>query len=132
MKIFAIKEQRQDSSGDILYGYLFYEEQKKEFHIRICENVEKWKCPIFFSSFVKKKEYVIGKMWSKVWVQQRILPWERQNLQEILQENEMDVYEEYKLLVRTQGRCGQDDCYLELQNEMLFSEKSEKNIFLPF
>lgn len=120
MKIFAIKEQRQDSFGDILYGYLFYEEQEKEFYIRICENVEEWKYPIFFSSFVKKGEYEIGKKWSKVWVQQRILPWERQNLQEILQENQMAVYDEYEILICTQGRCGQDDCYLELQNEMLF------------
>ena len=132
MKIFAIKERKKNSSEDFLYGYLFYEEQKKEFQIQICENVEEWRCPIFFSSFVKKREYVIGKKWSKVWVQQRILPWERQNLQEILLKNHMALYDEYELLIRTQGRCGQDDCYLELQNEMLFGADQDKEMLLSF
>ncbi|MFR8222544.1 MAG: hypothetical protein ACLU9T_16740 [Blautia faecis] len=49
-------------------------------------------------------------------MQQRILPWERQNLQMILQKNQMEAYDEYVLLVWTQGCCGQDGCYLELQN----------------
>ncbi len=37
----------------------------------------------------------------------RILPWERQNLQMILQKNQMEAYDAYVLLVRTQGCCGQ-------------------------
>ena len=33
-----------------------------------------------------------------------------------LEEEYDSEYDEYELLLRTQGKCGQDDCYLELQN----------------
>lgn len=116
MKVFIIKEKRNDSSEDASLGCLVYYEEKKEFQIRIYEKTEYWMCPVFLSSFIKKGEYVLDARWSRVWVQQRILSWERQNLQAILTENQMEEYDEYELLLRTQGKCGQDDCYLELQN----------------
>ena len=104
MKIFALKEESSDNSETVVYGWLTYFE------------IDYWECPIFFSPFVKKGEYVLNVHWSRAWVQQRILPWERQNLQMILQKNQMEAYDAYVLLVRTQGCCGQDGCYLELQN----------------
>lgn len=116
MKSFAIKEEISDNSEEIVYGWLIYYEEKKEFQIRLCEEIDYWKCPIFLSSFVKKGEYVLDVYWSRAWVELRILPWERQNLQAVLRENQMEVYDEYTLLVQTYGRCGQDGCYLELQN----------------
>lgn len=116
MKIFAIKGSSGNDSEEVVYGWLTYYEEKKEFQIRLCEEIDYWKCPIFLSPFVKKGEYVLDAYWSRTWVQQRILPWERQNLQTVLQENQMEVYDEYALLMQLQGRCGQDGCYLELQN----------------
>ena len=116
MKIFAIKEESSDNSETVVYGWLTYFEEEKEFQIRLCEEIDYWECPIFFSPFVKKGEYVLNVHWSRAWVQQRILPGERQNLQMILQKNQMEAYDEYVLLVWTKGCCGQDGCYLELQN----------------
>ena len=116
MKIFAIKEKSSDNSETVVYGWLTYFEEEKEFQIRLWEEIDYWECPIFFSTFVKKGKYVLDVHWSRAWVQQRILPWERQNLQMILQKNQMEAYDAYVLLVRTQGCCGQDGCYLELQN----------------
>ena len=115
MKIFAIKESS-DNAETAVYGWLTYFEEKKEFQVRLCEEIDYWECPLFLSSFVKKREYVLDAHWSRAWVQQRILPWERQNLQAILMKNQMEEYDEYELLLRMQGKCGQDDCYLELQN----------------
>ena len=82
MKIFALKEESSDNSETVVYGWLTYFEEEKEFRIRLCEEIDYWECPIFFSPFVKKGE----------------------------------AYDAYVLLVRTQGCCGQDGCYLELQN----------------
>ena len=87
MKIFAIKEKSSDNSEPVVYGWLTYFEEEKEFQIRLCEEIDYWECPLFFSTFVKKGEYVLNVHWSRAWVQQRILPWERQNLQMILQKN---------------------------------------------
>ena len=88
MKIFALKEESSDNSETVVYGWLTYFEEEKEFRIRLCEEIDYWECPIFFSPFVKKGEYVLNVHWSRAWVQQRILPWERQNLQMILQKNQ--------------------------------------------
>ena len=79
MKIFALKEESSDNSETVVYGWLTYFEEEKEFRIRLCEEIDYWECPIFFSPFVKKGEYVLNVHWSRAWVQQRILPWERQN-----------------------------------------------------
>ena len=54
MKIFAIKEKSSDNSETVVYGWLTYFEEEKEFQIRLCEEIDYWECPIFFSTFVKK------------------------------------------------------------------------------
>ena len=51
--------------------------------------------------------------WSGLWVQQRIVPQDRQNIGQVLKENGLKEYDEFQLLMLTKGRCAQDDCYLE-------------------
>ena len=53
MKIFAIKEKSSDNSETVVYGWLTYFEEEKEFQIRLCEEIDYWECPILFSTFVK-------------------------------------------------------------------------------
>ena len=50
--------------------------------------------------------------WRKIWVQQRIVPIDRQNIGEILRDNHLKEYDEYELLTLAMGRCAQDDYYL--------------------
>ena len=45
-------------------------------------------------------------------MQQRIIPSDRQNLGQILKANGLDEYDEFKLLMLSNGRCAQDNCYL--------------------
>ena len=52
MKIFALKEESSDNSETVVYGWLTYFEEEKEFQIRLCEEIDYWECPIFFSPFV--------------------------------------------------------------------------------
>lgn len=46
-------------------------------------------------------------------MQQRIVPSDRQNLGQVLKENKLSEYDEFELLMLSNGRCAQDDLYLE-------------------
>ncbi len=109
MKIFAIKS---DDRTDIL-AYLIYYEKDKLFFIELPDNADPWKTPILLSSFADRNEKTINSYWSKIWVQQRIIPTDRQNLGQILRDNGLSCYDEYELLLLANGRCAQDDYYIE-------------------
>lgn len=55
MKIFAIKEKSSDNSEPVVYGWLTYFEEEKEFQIRLCEEIDYWECPLFFLYFCEKR-----------------------------------------------------------------------------
>lgn len=67
---------------------------------------------MILSSFVKNGEYTVNSYWSKIWVQQRIVPPDRQNIGQILRDNGLKNYDEYALLMLSSGCCEQDDYYL--------------------
>lgn len=99
MRIFAIRNEEREASGDL--AYLLYYEKTKRFYIEILEKVTGEEAPLLLSSFVKRGEYSVGPQWSRVWVQQRIK--RSQNQKE---------YDEMKLLWKAKGRCPQDSCYM--------------------
>ena len=111
MRIFAIRDE--SLSPDTELGYLIYYERPKAFYIELPENADPWETPLLLSSFVKRGEHSVGSYWSRLWVQQRIVPQDRQNIGQVLKENGISVYDEFQLLMLTMGRCAQDDCYLE-------------------
>ena len=74
-------------------------------------------------SFVKRRETTVNSYWSKIWVQQRIVPIDRQNIGEILRDNHLKEYDEYELLMLAMGRCAQDDYYLVPINEKELPEE---------
>ena len=92
MKIFAIRESN-DKKKDI--GFLFYYEKAKEFYIEILDNLDDWDVPLLLSSLYKKGLKTINSYWSKVWVQQRIVPSDRQNIGQILRDNKLKVYDNF-------------------------------------
>ncbi len=111
MRIFAIRDE--SLSPDTVLGYLIYYERPKAFYIELPETADPWDTPLLLSSFVKRGEHSVGSYWSRLWVQQRIVPQDRQNIGQVLKENGISVYDEFQLLMLTMGRCAQDDCYLE-------------------
>ena len=58
MKIFALKEESSDNSETVVYGWLTYFEEEKEFQIRLCEEIDYWECPIFFSPYIVKSFFL--------------------------------------------------------------------------
>ena len=111
MRIFAIKDDT--LSQEIVLGYLIYYENAKAFYIELPDDADPWETPLLLSSFVKRGERSVSSYWSRLWVQQRIIPRDRQNIGRILKENGLTEYDEFQMLMLTMGRCAQDECYLE-------------------
>lgn len=119
MKIFEIR----NGETKKVTGYLFYYERCKRFYIELPGHLDEWEVPAMFYSNVKRGEYSIGPERSMKWVKQRIIPAERQNIASILKDNKLKEYDEYKLLLLSEGRCAQDDDYIiETCMEMLPEE----------
>lgn len=110
MKIFAIRDESMQEQTDL--AYLLYFETEKRFYIELPDGADPWETSLILSSFVKKGETTLNSYWSKIWVQQRIVPADRQNLGQILKDNHLKEYDEFQLLMLAMGRCAQDDCYL--------------------
>ena len=109
MKVFAIKNK---FDKDKIMAYLFYYERPKKFFIELAEDADEWSVPFILSSFAKRGKMTVDARWSKIWVQQRIVPPDRQNIAQILKDNNLKVYDEFNLLYLSDGRCAQDDCYI--------------------
>lgn len=110
MKIFAIRNEENKE----ISAYLLYYEKEKSFYIELPDNADPWETPLILSSFAKKDITTVNSYWSKIWVQQRIVPSDRQNLGQVLKENNLSEYDEFELLMLSDGRCAQDNFYLEL------------------
>ena len=93
-------------------AYLMYYETEKSFYIEIADDVDEWEVPLILSSYLKRGKKTVDAYHSKLWVQQRILPPDRQNLGQILKENNLDIYDEFEILKMSKGRCSQDDYYI--------------------
>lgn len=115
MKIFAIRDESAAIQKNL--AYLFYYEQEKTFYIELPENSEPWEIPLLLDSFAKEKNNTVNSYWSKVWVKQRIIPPDRQNIGEILRDNHLKEYDEFELLMLAMGKCAQDDYYLTPMKE---------------
>ena len=121
MKIYAIRDEADIEGKDL--AYLLYYENDKRFYIELPENADPWETPLPLSTFARKGEYTVNSYWSKVWVQQRIVPPDRQNIGQILRDNGLKTYDEYSLLMLSAGRCEQDDYYLAPVEESMLPEK---------
>lgn len=125
MIIFEIRDSSQvlPDNIDRILGYLFYYERHKRFYAELLSCVDEWDAPFMFRPFVEKKVFSIDSIWSKKWVELRIIPRERQNIADILKDNNLKEYDEYRLLVLSEGRCAQDDCYVRKIKDSLLPEE---------
>lgn len=110
MKVYAIRDKALMSSGDL--AWLIYYEKYDRFCIELSRNTDEWILPPILSSFRKKNKLTLDFHWSRIWVESRIVPPDRQNLGMILKRNGLDYYNPYALLLLTGGCCAQDDCFI--------------------
>jgi len=125
MRIFAIKDKAIDNK---IVSYLFYYEKSKKFFIELLDDVSEWDVPFILSSFVKRNIKTIDDIYSRLWVKQRIVPVDRQNIASILKDNKLKQYDEFELLLLNSGRCAQDDCFIsEIDYEELPEYIKQRN-----
>lgn len=108
MKIYEII----DKYKKLKIGYLFYYEKNNNCYIEICDDIDEWDLPPILDYFVRNGSRTVPEYWAMKWVENRIVPKDRQNLGSILKDAGLDVYDEMKLLIWSDGRCAQDDCYI--------------------
>ena len=104
---FYVKDETQ------VYGILSYAVDTKEFHLTIHRDIDTYSAPILISMFADKGMYELDAGWSLRWVKERIIPPGRQNIREILSANQMTEYDEFQMLLFTNGKCPQDDMWIE-------------------
>lgn len=130
MRVFAIKSESDKNKKEL--AYLLYYEKEKRFYIELPEDADPWETPLLLSSFLKHGEKTVNSYWSLMWVRQRIVPSDRQNLGQVLKENGLREYDEFELLMAAKGRCAQDDYFLDEISEgqllKAFSSRYEKRI----
>ncbi len=120
-KICAINNEAKYGTGVI--GYVLYHGNEKEFSIELDEALSLSDVPIFFETFIKNRTFTITDHFARKWVDQRIVPKNRQNLGMILKEAGLNEYDPYALLLWGGGRSSQDDCRI--------TRCDEKNAVFP-
>lgn len=117
---FAIRDSAQKSKdgSDRILGYLFFSDASGRFYTELLPDLSVWDAPPIFLSHVRRKVYSIDSVWTMKWVRQRIIPAERQNIGAVLKAYHLRIYDEYQLLLRSEGRCAQDEEYIEKTTEL--------------
>lgn len=110
MRIYALRDEENELAGDL--AYLECYERPQSFFFELAPNADPWALPFILYEFAQRGKHTIDALWSLRWVQSRLLPPERQNLGEVLRENDLYEYNELKLIELTRGRCCQDSCVL--------------------
>ena len=130
MTIFEIRDssQKVDEGRDRTLGYLFYYDRSKRFYTELLEGISEWDAPAMFFGHVKRNEYSIDSEWSMKWVRQRIIPAERQNIASVLKDNGLKQYDEYRLLLLSEGRCAQDEQYIVRTDESDLPEEIKQRL----
>ncbi len=77
-------------------------------------------------SYVRRSQWTIGMDDTRLFISQRIVPQDRQNIGMVLKDNGLEDYDEAKLFVLSDGRCAQDECYIKQISEEEVDESVRK------
>ena len=114
LKIYAIKNKKN------IYGYFFVDLENDDCYIELNEGLDSY--PIFFDIFIKKNKYIIESYWTRKWIGERVIPADRQNINDILKDNGFKYYNEILMIIASKAHSSMDDNYLE---EIKYEEVSD-------
>lgn len=124
---FLIKDAAYDNR-DI--GVLQYNTETKVFNINILTGYPISEYPILFNLALKSDLVALPQDWVNIWIRERLIPPNRQNIGSILAAAGLKAYDEFGMLMYTTGRCAQDYCYLEeLISDTEINVNQETNLF---
>lgn len=110
MRTFEILDSKKRRKQPI--GLLLYDEAAHCATIRIFPDAKIGRVPAMFNHYLELESYEIDADWTLRWVQERVPPSSRHNIQEIMSELDLPEYDAYQLLFASEGRCPQDDFFL--------------------
>jgi len=99
--------------GNIQVGTFSYDSESKRFAMTIDENIKKSDLPLSIEGFANKNKYTLSHEDTLRWIRGRICPPGRHNIRDILKDNELEEYDEFKLLMITYAKCDKDSLYLK-------------------
>ena len=94
-------------------GTFSYDTESKKFAMTIDENVKKSDLPLSLEGFANRNNYALSHEDTLRWIRGRICPPRRHNMRDILKDNGLKEYDEFKLLMITNAKCDMDSLYLE-------------------
>lgn len=97
-----------------IYGVLHYDDKKDQFTIDFDEKADLTNpyASMYITEFAKKGLH-IGPDLARMWVEDRVIPPDRQNISDILKAHNLSFYTPHDMLVAYHGRCTHDDLYIE-------------------
>ena len=114
MKIYDIFDQE----NRISVGTLLYFEKEKSFIIELSETLDEWNAPLLFSALIKKGRTTVSRESSLMWVRERVIPSDRQNISAILANHKLKEYDEMKFLEISEGKCSQDSLMIKKTDQL--------------
>ena len=97
----------------VVWGEMHYQQDSKEFALHIYRDTNIKKAPIMLYAYAEVGMYDLSPEWSLRWVRDRIIPPSRANIGEIMRGFGMTCYDEFEMFVKLNGRCVQDELYIE-------------------
>jgi len=91
---------------------LFYDTSNKRFTIEIDEKADVKKLPLSLKMHAELGRYDLNEDFSMDWVRARICPPSRHNISTILQEIGLTEYDEFGIIMHTNGVSLMDDLFL--------------------
>jgi len=110
MREYLIKGQ----DGKKTWGKLYYSDKRNSFRIVFRSDITMdEKPPAYVHRFMTNGRNELTGELAQMWVNDRIIPKDRQNIDEILRRNGLHYYREIDMLELSMGRATYDDLYLE-------------------
>lgn len=111
MREYVIKGRK----GKKVWGKLYYSDKTNTFKVKFRDNIniKKENPPAYVRCFLESGRVELDRNMSYMWVNDRIIPKERQNIDSILKEAGLKAYREIDMLELCKGRCTFDDMYIE-------------------
>jgi DNA-binding XRE family transcriptional regulator len=95
--------------GAVPCARLAYDPEAESFAISLDSSTNPDEMPFLFAIFAEQGVFEIDADWSLRWVEERIVPVDRQNLGQVLRANGLDWYDPYALLVASGGESANDN-----------------------
>ncbi len=84
--------------------------------------------PMLFIPFLRKGQHHIDDAWARRWVEERIVPSDGQDLGRVLRANGLQFYDSMLLLIAGEGRCAQDDFFIQEARDAVASESVSSRV----